>query len=185
MATRPAGPWGATARVHREQRLRRLRRPHVRQLPPVPRGADPAPRGDHGSAEQTRDGLFFLCFAGLAPAVLFLALAKLSRLGRSRHSEAENIALSLLFAFGTVYWFSSVQGTVWYVAHVVGAGLMAIYLYCSIGAAHPVGAGLALGFGFATRTSMGFAFPLFIYEAYLATVGHGTAEEATSWPRLD
>ena len=122
-----------------------------------------------GSAEHTRDGLFFLALAGIAPAVLFLALDKLSRIRRSLRSERENIAFSLLFAIGTVYWFSAIQGTVWFAAHVVGAALMAIYLYCSIEAAHPVGAGLALGLGFATRTPLGFAFPLFLYEVYVAS----------------
>src|SRR5512140_708942 len=87
-----------------------------------------------GGADHTRDGLFFLFFTGIAPAVLFLALDKFARTGRSRRTERENIALALLFAFGTVYWFTAVQGTVWFVAHVIGAALAAIYLYCSIDA---------------------------------------------------
>jgi hypothetical protein len=121
-----------------------------------------------GGAEHTRDGLFFLFFAGIGPAVLFLALDKLARAGRLRRTENENVALALVLAFGTVYWFTSVQGTVWFVAHTVGVALAAIYLYCSIDAAHPAGAGLAIALGFATRSSLGFAFPFFLYEAYRA-----------------
>lgn len=121
-----------------------------------------------GGATATRDGLFFGLLTGVGPAVLLLALDKLSRLGRSRRSVRENAALALLFAFGTVYWFSAVQGTVWFVAHVVGVALASIYLYACIDAAHPLIAGLALGLGFATRTSLGFAFPLFLYESYRA-----------------
>jgi hypothetical protein len=119
-----------------------------------------------GSAEATRDGLFFGLFAGVGPAFLFLALDKLSRTGRSRRTTFENAALAALFAAGTVYWSTAVQGTVWFVAHVVGVALTCIYLWASLDAAHPVIAGLALACGFATRTSMGFAFPLFLYEAY-------------------
>ncbi|WP_437517148.1 hypothetical protein [Sorangium sp. So ce1099] len=118
-----------------------------------------------GSAERVRDGQFFLAFAGVGPAVLFLALEKLSASRRSRRTEAENVALALLFAFGSVYWFSAVQGTVWFAAHVVGVALACIYLYCALDAAHPIAAGLALGLGFATRTPLGFAAPLFLYEA--------------------
>src|SRR5512141_573252 len=59
-----------------------------------------------GSPEATRDGLFFGLLPGVGPAVLFLALDKLSRTGRSRRTPFENVALALLFAFGTVYWFS-------------------------------------------------------------------------------
>ncbi|WP_437311645.1 hypothetical protein [Sorangium sp. So ce388] len=118
-----------------------------------------------GSAERVRDGQFFLAFAGVGPAVLFLALEKLSASRRSRRTEAENVALALLFALGSVYWFSAVQGTVWFAAHVIGVALACIYLYCALDAAHPIAAGIALGLGFATRTPLGFAAPLFLYEA--------------------
>lgn len=135
-----------------------------------------------GGAEHTRDGLFFLLLAGVGPAVLFLALDKLARTGRSARSAAENVALSLLFAFGTVYWFTAVQGTVWFAAHVVGVALAAIYLYASIDAAHPLLAGLALGLGFATRPTLGYAFPLFLYEAYRVAADADPPSEPTPLP---
>lgn len=119
-----------------------------------------------GSAEKVRDGLFFLGFAGVGPSVLFLALEKLAATGRSRRSELENAALALLFALGTVYWFSAVQGTVWFAAHVVGVALACLYLLFSLDADHPELAGLALALGFGTRASLGFAAPLFLYEAW-------------------
>jgi hypothetical protein len=81
-----------------------------------------------GSAEAVRDGQFFIWLAGIGPAVLFLALEKLRRSGRSLHSVSTNVVLSLLFAFGTVYFFSAVQGTVWFAAHVVGVALTALYV---------------------------------------------------------
>jgi hypothetical protein len=121
-----------------------------------------------GSAEGVADGRFFGCFGGVAPALLFLTLDKLARTGRSQRTRAENALLALLFAFGSVYWFSSVQGTVWFVAHVIGAALATAYLYCSLDAAHPVAAGLALALGFATRTPLGFALPFFLIEAHRA-----------------
>jgi hypothetical protein len=137
-----------------------------------------------GGAEHTRDGLFFVLLAGVGPSVLFLALDKLSRTGRARRSEGENLALALTFAFGTVYWFSSVQGTVWFAAHTVGVALAAAYLYASIDAAYPLGAGLALALGFAARTPLGFAFPLFVYEAYRAASRADAPPEAELAPRL-
>jgi hypothetical protein len=124
-----------------------------------------------GSAERVRDGQFFACFTGLAPALLYLALDALTRSGRAKRSERDNILLASLFAFGTVYWFSSVQGTVWFAAHVIGAALAALYLLASIDARHPFLAGLAIGLGFATRTPLGFAFPFFVYEAIRSSGG--------------
>lgn len=136
-----------------------------------------------GSADRVRDGSFFTCFTGLAPAFLYLCLDKLTRSARSTRTERENILLALLFAFGTVYWFSAVQGTVWFVAHVIAAGLAAFYLFASTNATHPILAGLALGLGFATRTPLGFAFPLFIWEAFQASRRYSA--ERFTWDDLD
>lgn len=119
-----------------------------------------------GSAEATRDGRIFVLLAGIAPAVLFLALEKLRRLERSARSERQNLALALLFAFGSVYFFSAEQGTVWYAAHVVAAGLAALYLLFALDAERPLLAGIALGLGFATRTPLLFALPLFVSELW-------------------
>ncbi len=116
--------------------------------------------------ERVHDGQFFLWLAGVAPAVLFLGLEKLRRFGRSEMSERGNVALALLFAFGSVYFFCAEQGTVWFAAHVVGAGLAALYLLFALEAERPWLAGLALGLGFATRTPLLFAAPLFVLEAW-------------------
>src|SRR5688572_31949876 len=71
-----------------------------------------------------------------------------------------------MLAFGSVLLFSSIQGKVWYTAHVVGVALALVYAWASIEAKHPVIAGLALGAAALTRTSMAFMFPLFVYEAW-------------------
>lgn len=74
---------------------------------------------------------------GIGPALLFLRVEKL-RLLCSDCSQWENAALSLLFAFGTVYFFTAVEGTVWFAAHVVGVALLAAYFFVSIGARNPL-----------------------------------------------
>ena len=117
-----------------------------------------------GSAEAVADGRFFVFLAGVAPGVLFLALEKLGRSGRSERTERENATLALLFALGSVYFFSAVQGTVWYAAHVVAAGLAALYLLFALDAERPLLAGAMLGLGFATRTPLLFGVPLFAFE---------------------
>lgn len=118
-----------------------------------------------GSAARVQDGQLFLWLAGIAPAVLFLALEKLRRAGRSRRTERDDLVLAALFAFGTVYFFTAEQGTVWYAAHVVGTALATLYLHAALDAERPVLAGLLLGLGFLTRTPLVFAAPLFIAEA--------------------
>jgi hypothetical protein len=122
-----------------------------------------------GGAAHVPDGLFFLLLAGLAPALLFLALEKLRRRVETRRSELENVILACLFCVGSVYFFCSLQGTVWYAAHVVGAVLMAGYLLFALGAERPLLAGACLALGFATRTPLLLAAPLFVLEAVRET----------------
>lgn len=130
------------------------------------------------TAENIRDGQFFLWLSGIAPAVLFLALEKLRRTGRSDRSERDNVVLSVLFAVGTVYFFTSVQGTVWFAAHVVGAALSALFVLFALDAERPISAGLMLGFGFLTRTPLLFMFPLFLFEAVRVALRAEHAETA-------
>ena len=106
-----------------------------------------------GSPENFRDGQLVVWFAGIGPAVLWLVFEKLRRTGRSVRSEVDNIRLALLFAFGTVYFFSAVQGTVWFAGHVVGVGLAALFVLFALDAERPVLAGSMLGFMFLTRTT--------------------------------
>ncbi|HMR07219.1 MAG TPA: hypothetical protein PKA88_15655 [Polyangiaceae bacterium] len=118
-----------------------------------------------GSAINVQDGQFFIWLGGIAPAVLFLVLEKLRRMEIGLRSTFANVVLTVGFAFGTVYFFTVPQGTVWFAAHVVGAALCALYALFAIGAERPVLAGLMLGLGFATRSPLVFAAPLFAFEA--------------------
>jgi len=122
-----------------------------------------------GSAAATRDGLFFIFIAALAPALLFLALDRLAKEALSARTWMENAALAALFGFGTVYWFSAIQGTVWFAGHAVAAVATIGFLHASIGARRPALAGLMLGLAVATRPSLFFAMPLFALEAVRVT----------------
>jgi hypothetical protein len=130
-----------------------------------------------GSVERVMDGQFFLWLAGIGPAVLFLGLEKLRRMGSGR-SPRTNLLLGLLFAFGTVYFFTAEQGTVWFAAHVVAVALSAGYLLFALEAERPLLAGLLLGLGWLTRSPLLFAFPLFLFEAFRVSLRPAQAAAA-------
>ncbi len=121
------------------------------------------------SPENFRDAQFVVWLAGVGPAVLFLVLEKLRRTERAPRSEKENLQLALLFAFGTVYFFTAVQGTVWFAAHVVGVGLTALFVLCALDAKHPALAGLLLGLMFLTRVTTLLIGVFFLFEAMRAS----------------
>jgi chromate transport protein ChrA len=133
-----------------------------------------------GSPENFRDAQFVVWLAGIGPAVLFLILEKLRRTGRSERSEKENLQLALLFAFGTVYFFTAVQGTVWFAAHVIGIGLTALFVLCALDAERPILSGALLGCMFLTRTTTLLLGSFFVFEAirasYMKREAAGTRE---------
>ncbi len=118
-----------------------------------------------GSPENFQDGQFVVWLAGIAPAALFLVLEKLRRSERSERSEADDLRLALLFAFASVYFFTAVQGTVWFAAHVVGCGLAALFVLWALGAEKPMLAGLAIGCMFLTRPTTALTGLFFVVEA--------------------
>lgn len=99
----------------------------------------------------TRDALFWALIAAFGPVALFLLLRRFSDDGYSDRSLRDNLLLTGLFAFGTVFFFVAVQGTVWFAAHTVAVPLIALYLYFGLGLRRPVLAGLMLGLCFMTR----------------------------------
>jgi hypothetical protein len=144
------------------------------------------------SPERLRDGQIWFWLAGIAPAMLFLALEKLRRAGHSQRSELTNVLLSALFAFGTVYFFTAVQGEVWFAAHVVAVPLVAAYLMCAVSAERPVLAGLFIVLAFATRaTPVALGGVLFVLEAVRVSLrgplpaGTLRARAAALWRNLD
>lgn len=145
-----------------------------------------------GSPENFRDGQFVVWLAGVGPALLFLVLEKLRRTERSPRTEKQNVALAFVFAFGTVYFFTAVEGTVWFAAHVVGVACLGCYLLCALDAERPFLAGLALACAWTTRPPMMFLAAVFLFEAIRVCckeglVAEGTLEERIekTWKRVD
>jgi len=126
-----------------------------------------------GTVENVRDGQAFFWLAGVGPAGLFLVLEKLRRRKHSDRKESTNFTLALLFAFGTVYWFTAVQGTVWFAAHVVAVGVAAFFLLAALDAERPWLAGFLLGLAFLTRPPMLLMGIFFAAEAFRVSIRGG------------
>jgi hypothetical protein len=123
------------------------------------------------SGRDANDTIPTLLVAALILPLCLLVLRRLRAAGFSARSIADDLWLVLLLGFGTVLFFSSVQGKVWFTAHVVGVALALVYAWASIEAKRPIIAGLALGAAALTRTPMAFMFPLFLLEAWRISGG--------------
>lgn len=110
------------------------------------------------------DPLFWALFAGLAPAFLFLLLRTLRERGHSGRTPGDDLLLTTMFALGSVYYFTAVQGSVWFAAHVVATPLLILYLLFALDGKRPVLAGVALGLCFLTRPSTAPFALFFLFE---------------------
>ncbi len=132
---------------------------------------------------QFNDVLFTALWAGLNPALLFLLLRDLRRRGLSRRSAADDLWLTALLGVGSVYYYCSVIGQVWFTALVVGVTLSIGYVWASLGAERPVLAGLCVALGVATRPPW-FVVPLFLWEAVRVSGGWSVLRRAEGWRAL-
>ena len=117
------------------------------------------------------DVLFTAIWAAINPVLLFMLLGRLRARGYSKRSVWDDLWLTVMFGVGSVYYFASVIGQVWFTAHVIAVTCVIGYVLASLDAARPMLAGLCVGLGFATRTPLGFMLPFFLFEAVRATGG--------------
>lgn len=133
------------------------------------------------------DPLYWAILAGLAPALLYVLLRKLREDGTSDRSARDDLLLVAVFAFGSVYFSTAVQGSVWFAAHVVASALLVLFLLFGIGARRPFWAGVMLGLCFLTRPST-YPFALFfLLEAMRVSRGPDAPiapEDASVWKKM-
>ena len=127
------------------------------------------------------DRLFWALLAGLTPSLLYVLLRHLRETGASARSRRDDLLLTALFAFGSSFYYTAVQGTVWFAAHVVACALTALSLLWSVGAKRPLLAGSALGLAFMTRPTTLLLGVFFGLEALATSRQAGT--EAPQSPR--
>lgn len=146
---------------------RSLGKTHYVSFPPAPALLMLPQTLIHG--RRANDVVPTVLVAALILPLGFLTLRRLARAGLSDRSAGEDAWLAIGLGFGTVLFFSAVQGRVWFTAHVVGVFLSLGYVWGTIEARRPMVAGLCLGLAAVTRTPMAFMFPLFLWEAWRVT----------------
>lgn len=115
---------------------------------------------------QFNDTSFGVFLAALGIAFFYSLLRFLERAGESPREDRENVALALLLAFGTVFFYCAIRGEVWFLAEVMGVGLTALYVRNATGARRPLLAGLFFSMATLTRTPLLFAGLYFLIECF-------------------
>ncbi len=114
---------------------------------------------------QLNDTSFGIIIAALAIALFYSLLRLLREHDGSTRTTADDVALALLLCFGTLFFYASLRGEVWFSAEVMGAGLTVLYLRNAVRARHPILSGLFWSMAVLTRTPLIFTGLFFVLEA--------------------
>lgn len=114
---------------------------------------------------QFNDTSFGVIVGALAVALFYSLLRFLAKEGETDRNRDENIALALILAFGTLFFYCAIRGEVWFSAEVMGVALTCLYVRNAVRAHRPLLAGLFFSMAVLTRTPLVFAGLFFVLEA--------------------
>ena len=100
-----------------------------------------------------------------------------------RKPISTQIALTILFVFGTMYWWTATNGGVWYFAHTLAVLFVFAAIYFTLVSPRPFLAGVFLGCAFLTRLPTIFAFPFFL--VMLSDLWLKWSNDVPFWRRFD
>ena len=75
---------------------------------------------------------------------------------------SSQVWLTLLFVFGTAYWWTATNGGIWYFAHTLGVLFLFLAIYETLIGKRPFTAGLLLGAAYQTRLPTILTLPFFV-----------------------
>lgn len=114
---------------------------------------------------QFNDTSFGVFVGALAVALFYSLLRFLANEGESARDRNENIALALILAFGTLFFYCAIRGEVWFSAEVMGVAFTCLYVRNACRAHRPLLAGVFFSMATLTRTPLLFSGLFFVLEA--------------------
>lgn len=131
---------------------------------------------------QFNDTSFTVLVGALALAFFYSLLRFLSQQQALPRTDRGNFALALVLGFGTLFFYCTIRGEVWFTAEVLGVLFTCPYIRNSVGARRPIVAGLFCSMATLTRTPLAFTGIFFLLEC-LFPAGTPHREQLRTLPR--
>lgn len=125
--------------------------------------------------------LFVSLFGALNVALIFLLLTGLAERQWSQLALTDNLWLTLLFGLGSVHWYMSTIGSVWFVAQICTVTFVALAVWLAIERVSPWLVGLALALAVAARPTVLLTWPLLVG---IAAMQLAAQQPTRAWQRL-
>jgi hypothetical protein len=114
---------------------------------------------------QFNDTSFGVFVAALAVAFFYSLLRLINEQEGLGRTVRENVVLSLVLGFGTLFTYCAIRGEVWFSAEVMGVLFTCLYARNALKARRPLLAGLFWSMAVLTRTPLFFTGIFFVAEA--------------------
>lgn len=111
-----------------------------------------------------------ILLGALNVAVVFLIMRRLT------DSLEKQIWMTVLFGFGTIYWYTVTIGSVWYIAHIVSLFFLLLAILETLGKKRVLLIGLFLGASYWSRIPTILTLPFFIvmlWDSWLRAPSYG------------
>jgi len=125
---------------------------------------------------QLNDTSLTVIAAALALAAFYSLLRMLSDSGESTRQVQDNVLLTAILGFGTLFFYCAIRGEVWFTAEVMGVAFTCWYVRNSVGVRRPLLAGLFYSMAVLTRTPLLFTGIFFVMEAVCPGPGDRLAQ---------
>lgn len=114
---------------------------------------------------------FSIVLAAANTALVYLILQALADRGWSRLDMRGNLWLTALFGLGTVHWYMTLAGSVWFVGQITAVTFVALAVWCGVRGKPGWLTGMMLGLAMLARPTMAFTWPLLLGIALQQQVG--------------
>jgi len=111
------------------------------------------------------DVVLTLIFGGLNVALFYTLMPLVGKRMKNKFdtTPAARLGLTLTFGFGTVHWWLSCFGQVWFTAQIFATTFLLLALYEALGPARPVWCGVWLALAALSRPPVLLALPVFLW----------------------
>jgi hypothetical protein len=122
------------------------------------------------SGSQIVNAVLFSVVLGTANVVAtFGMLEALTKHGLSQLRQQDNLWLTLLFSLGTVHWYMTLQGSVWFLAQLATYGFVVLAIWAAVSTQSGLLAGAAMGAAMLGRPHVALLVPLLVAVAWTKT----------------
>ena len=106
--------------------------------------------------------VFIAIMGAFGAAFAFASARSLAAVGWANVTTADQLWLTVLFGLGSVNWYLSTIGAVWFLSQVCTATFMALALWLAIGFRSAAASGIALAVAMLARPHVALMFPLLL-----------------------